>query len=323
MNYENEKYLTTPDKLRETIEKYGVGIIPDVLNEAEIKDMQNGAWSYFEHITQNFEIPIVRDNEESWKGFYSLYPKHSMLHQHFKIGHAQYIWNIRQNEKVIDTFSQFWGIDNNELFTSFDGASFHLPPEKTKRGWFRKLWLHCDQSFKRNEFECIQSWVTAYDIDDGDGTLVFLEGSNNYHKEFAEKHEINCKGEWYKLGSDDEYDFYTKEKQCEKTYIKCKAGSMVFWDSRTIHCGVEPHKGREIPKIRNVVYLCMTPKTMSSDKINLKRIKAFNELRMTTHCPHKCLLFPKNPRTYGGPIPEVSSIDPPELTLLGKSLVGI
>tara|TARA_B100000780_G_scaffold276484_2_gene245157 strand:+ start:27978 stop:28949 length:972 start_codon:yes stop_codon:yes gene_type:complete len=323
MNYENEKYLTTPENLKDTIDLYGVGIIPNVLNESEIKDMQNGAWDYFEHITQVFETPISRNNEDSWKGFFSLYPKHSMLHQHFKIGHSQYIWDIRQNEKVVNIFSKFWNVDNNELFTSFDGASFHLPPETTNRGWFRNPWYHCDQSFKRNDFECIQSWITAYDIDDGDGTLSFYEGSNKYHKDFYDNHDTVFKGEWYKLADDNEREFYTIEKQCEIKNIKCKAGSMVFWDSRTIHCGIEPQKGRDVPKIRNVVYLCMTPKSFSTAKTNIKRIKAFNNLRMTSHTPHRCLLFPKKPRTYGGPIPEVASIDKPTLTLIGQSLVGI
>ena len=51
--YENEKCLTTYERLKETIEKYGVAIIPDVLNEEEIKDMRDGMWDYLEYVTQN------------------------------------------------------------------------------------------------------------------------------------------------------------------------------------------------------------------------------------------------------------------------------
>ena len=40
-----------------------------------------------------------------------------------EIGHAQYVWDIRQNEKVVDVFSKIW-ITN--LLTSFDGISFHF-----------------------------------------------------------------------------------------------------------------------------------------------------------------------------------------------------
>ena len=33
-------------------------------------------------------------------------------------------------------------------------------------------------------------------------------------------------------------------------------------------------------------------------------------------------LFPKFPRTYGGPLPDMVDIKPPVLTELGKKLVG-
>ena len=41
MAYEYEKYVTTPEKLKETIDTYGVGIIPDVLNKEELLGMRN------------------------------------------------------------------------------------------------------------------------------------------------------------------------------------------------------------------------------------------------------------------------------------------
>ena len=43
---------------------------------------------------------------------------------------------------------------------------------------------------------------------------------------------------------------------------------------------------------------------------------------MTSHWPAKVKLFPKNPRTYGNPLPEITSIVKPELTELGKKLAG-
>ena len=97
---------------------------------------------------------------------------------------------------------------------------------------------------------------------------------------------------------------------------------MVLWDSRTIHCGTEPIKGRNKRKFRNVVYVCMIPRSLSNEKDLKKKRKAFNELRMTTHWPHKPKLFPINPRTYGGPLPNIVNIPEPKLTKLGKRLAG-
>ena len=53
-----------------------------------------------------------------------------------------------------------------------------------------------------------------------------------------------------------------------------------------------------------------------------KKKKAFEEMRMTTHWPHKPKLFPKMPRTYGNVIPPVEDISPPVLTELGRKLAG-
>jgi hypothetical protein len=53
-----------------------------------------------------------------------------------------------------------------------------------------------------------------------------------------------------------------------------------------------------------------------------KRIKAFEELRTTTHWPHKCKLFSKNPRTYGSTLPPIKEIKEPKLDLIGYKLIG-
>ena len=53
-----------------------------------------------------------------------------------------------------------------------------------------------------------------------------------------------------------------------------------------------------------------------------KRRKAFGELRMTSHWPCNVKLFSKNPRTYGGVLPEITVIEAPTLNQLGKRLVG-
>lgn len=320
MSYEHDKYVTTPENLKGTIEKYGVGIIPNVLGEEEIESMKNGMWDYLEHTTQKFEKPISRENDKTWIEYLKLYPKHSMLLQQYGVGHSQFVWDVRQNPKVVDIFSKFWEVPPEDLLTSFDGASFHFPPENSNRGWYRQTWYHTDQSYFRPNFECVQSWVTAYDVEEGDATLAFMESSNTYHKEFQEHHQLTDKSDWYKHNRL-EQSFY-EEKGCEEKRIQCKAGSMVFWDSRTIHCGTEPLRSRKEKNLRNVVYICMTPRSLATEANLKKKRKALNDLRMTTHWPHKPKLFPKNPRTYGGPLPDVTDVPKPHLTDLGKNISG-
>jgi ectoine hydroxylase-related dioxygenase (phytanoyl-CoA dioxygenase family) len=336
------RYTTTPDKVHATLDKYGVAVIPNILNEDELKSIRTGMWDILEHITSEHPTPIKRDETKTWRTFYDLMPMHSMLIQHHSIGHTQPIWDIRQNQKVVDVFAHLHETKQDQLLVSFDGCSIHLPPEITGKGWYRKSWYHTDQSYLRNDFECAQGFITAYDVNDKDATLTVLEGSHKYHKEFSEYKKFKqlldrhkkkkdltedeqkllkqAKKDWYKLDVDEE-KFYLS-KGCKRTAVECKAGSIVLWDSRTIHCGKEAEKERKEPNTRFVVYVCMMNKKLCKPADLKKRIKAFEELRMTTHWPCKPKLFGKTPQTYGKEFIKPKMIKKPKLTSLGKSLVG-
>ena len=325
MAYTGEKYFCTKETLKNTLQTYGVAIIPSVLNWEESVRMVSGQWDFFEHITQTWETPIDRQNKDSWKGIYKLYPMHSMLIQHWNVGQSQVTWDLRQNEKIVDIFANFWECQKEELLVSFDGFSFNMPPEVTGRGWNKeKTWYHTDQSYLRPEFECMQSWVTGLDVEEGDATLAIYEGSHIYHQEFADTFKIKekkgTKGDWYKLSREEE-DFYTN-KGCEKIKIMAPKGSLVCWDSRTIHCGVEANQGRTREKLRSVVYLCYKPRSLSTEVNLKKKRKAFEDMRSMNHWPEKGKLFGKKPNTYGKEIPEITPIEKPELTELGKKLAG-
>jgi hypothetical protein len=338
--YEYEKYVCTSSTLWETLQRYGVAIIPSVLSSNECKAMVDGMWNTLEHITQDFDVetthgPIDRNNENTWRSFYELFPQHSMLVQHHGVGHAQHIWDIRQNPKILKIWTDFWELDSpEELLVSFDALSYHFPPEKTGKGWYAPKndfggWLHSDQSFTRNDFECVQSWVTGLDVNNCDASLVVLEGSHKYHGLFAKKFNMTDTSDWGKLNESAHYDFFIKggkkgnaPRECPRRVIKCPKGSMVFWDSRTIHAGQEPVKTRKIPNFRSVVYLCYAPRYMATETALKKKTKYFEEQRMTSHWPHKIKVFAKKPYTRGAPMPEMVPLPKPILKPIGRYLAG-
>lgn len=302
MEYEFEKYLCDAENIKDTILKYGVAICP-ILNDEECDNMINNKWDILEHLTSNFETPIDRNKKETYKEITGLYPNHKMLIQHWKIGHSKLVWEVRQNKKVINTFAKIWNTE--DLIVSFDGASIYIL-DKPKRE--NNTWFHVDQSYTRNDFECIQSWINAYDTNEGDATLVILENSNQYHKDFQEHFNITDKKDWFKLENKEQYDFYIN-KGCRNIAIKCPRGYGVFWDSRTLHYGnpVQKIASNEF-NYRCVVYVCMVPRNFANKKSLEKRQKIFNELRMTSHWPNKPTLFSKFPRTYGKPLKEIKDI---------------
>ncbi len=321
VSYEYDKYITTSQDLKATLDKFGVAIIPSVLDEKECSVMIDGMWNFFEHISKTWTIPLDRSKPETWKEFFKLMPSHAMLVQHYGIGHCQASWDIRQNEKIIDIFAQFWKCNRDQLLVSFDAASFAHPPETTGRGWNRgNTWYHTDQSYTVSGFKSVQSWVTAQDVEDGDATLSIMEGSHLYHQECAKKFNITNKSDWYKLSRKEE-EFYF-EHGCSYKNIKCPKGSIVFWDSRTIHCGIEATKGRLNPKSRSVIYLCYMPRSSATDKDLKKKRTAFETMRTTSHYANKAKMFGKLPQHYGKGIPEITPISHPILSSLGKKLAG-
>lgn len=287
----------TRETLKETLARDGVAVIPGVLDETECDAMVNGMWDYLEHITQKWDMPIDRANQATWREFYKLSPKHGMLIQHFGVGHAQTSWNVRQNPKILEIFEEFWGCPKEDLLTSFDGLSFSFPPEVTKRGWHTKTWYHTDQTFTKPDFQCVQSYVSGLDIEEGDATLSVYEGSHVFHAEFAETFGITAKDNWHML-TEEQNAFYTE--RCKIVNVVSPKGSLVLWDSRTIHCGMGPRKGRANPKFRAITYLCYMERRLASTADLKKKRTAFEEKRTTSHYPCKIKLFAKDPMTYGG-----------------------
>jgi ectoine hydroxylase-related dioxygenase (phytanoyl-CoA dioxygenase family) len=298
-----------------SLETDGVQVIRDVLNMSELLYLRKTMWEYLSHLTSQLDTPIVQDDPKTYKSFFDLYPNHGMLLQHWEVGHNPMSWFVRQHKNVIAAFQDIW--KSKDLLVSFDGLSISLPCEDTKRGWYRnRTWFHTDQSYVRHKFECVQGFVNLYDVQEYDATLRVLRGSHIYHKEFRDTFSITNKADWYKL-SPEQQIFYSY-RGCEDICIKAPAGSLVLWDSRTIHQGMQPQKERKDKNVRCALYVCMTPKSWATGTQLIKKRKAFLERRNTTHYPHKVILFPKTPRTYGGSLPAVQSYPLVETDLMRK-----
>ena len=115
---------------------------------------------------------------------------------------------------------------------------------------------------------------------------------------------------------------WLQDKGLKAYCAKVSAGSLVMWDSRTVHQGIESRRDRENPNIRCVVYVCYQPRSLADeDDLALKQ-KAFKDRRMTTHWPAKVKLFDELPRMHGRAIPPVRTQPMPVLSELGEKLAG-
>jgi hypothetical protein len=285
--------------------------------------MNDGMWETLQTLTNQWDVPIEHNNHDSWKQLSKLYPKNSMLFQHWSIGHAQYVWDVRQNPKVVDVFKHIW-YDDDSFAVSFDGVSYHFPPETTGMGWYKQTKYYKDHPQFNAKYDwtwdisCIPGYINGYDTNVGDATLSFLEGSHKYHSKFASEFNLKNRNHWYEL-TNENLSYYLAQGCVEKR-IRCPRGSLVLWDSRIVHCDSEPLQGRAQPNFKNVVYLCYLPRYKCSSSDIKKKVLAWVNKRMTTYWPCNVRLYPKLPQTHGGPIPTITELPKPNLTELGRTL---
>lgn len=321
--YMYDKYVCDNTTLMTTLEKYGVAIIPNLLDNNEIKSLNDGIWNYLEYASSNLDVSIKRNKPNTWKTYFEYFAEKGMLLQKYGIGHAEHLWKLRENPKIIKVFETIY--NTYDLSVSFDGCSFGIPYETTKIKPSNEKWFHTDQSYDRNDFEAIQSWLTGYSVDEGDATLGFLENSHKFHenckKEFSlEENDEFYYEDYYQL-SNEQLKWYIEEKKCQEYYIKCPVGSMVLWDSRTIHFGASALEKRNKPNFRNVAYICMQPKYLISKDTQKQRKRAFDEIKTTSHWVTKCAIFRDYPIDFRHIKNKILKPKIPILTDLGRKLI--
>jgi hypothetical protein len=313
-------------QIRDRLEQEGLMIIPGVLDQTECDAMFNGMWDFFEHITQGWDIPISRLDATTWDQFDVLRPTNSMMYQTWNISHAQHMWDIRSKKSIVNIWAKFYNVEPTDLLTSFDGASWLVPHELIPRYKHQEydLWFHLDQTAYKTELDGIQGLVTGLDVNPGDATFVYYEGSHKLIGELTEKFGIKTPSDWYPL-DEKENDFFL-EKCGSPKHLTCQAGSLVIWDSRLVHCNTGPTLNRSKPNYRCVQYLSYMPKSMADQETINKRIEGFENLRTSNHYASRATFFPTLPYEYrskGYRIDElITLIKRPVLTDLGLSLVG-
>ena len=347
-----EFWCRTPAEAKDMLREQGVAVLLGVLDADGVKMMQDGMWDTLGWLTRNAPQPIVRGEPKTYGTARDYAPTHGFLFQCWRgLAHRQYIWDVRAAAARV--FAKIWGCGEWDLLSSMDAVSMgvvHLAEPKTT-GWERgNVWLHSDQAPSRTDFECVQSWVTGEDVEPGYATLRVLSGSHKLLGKFAAENGVTETKDWYKLNAE-ERAWYAAQG-CEDLHVLAPAGSIVLWDSRTIHSGANPLKEALRPKPRNVVYVCMQPRfvtvrgmdrgiekrrltksELKALETTLKKRRAImdptNEqrfLRMTTHWPRAVKLFGEFPRSYG-PKPDswakVPTGEMPKLSPLQRRLAGL
>lgn len=291
----------------EHLKKHGYVVLNNVIPSERLEVYRSQFWDWME----SFGTGINRNDSTTWTNANWPHSMHGLL-QHFGIGHAQWVWTLRTEPKILKIFARIWDVPVEELLCSFDGANLTRPTKRSQHGW-----EHLDQGSSDSEFKCVQGCMVLQTCDGG---LKFYKNSNRKHAKFFKKFNITTKGNWHKL-NEEEKAWYTA--RCETTEIPNIAGNLVLWDSRTVHWGYAP---TNVPRM--CAYVSYLPRSRATPKQLERKLEVFKLRRMTSHWAVPCKLFSETFQHYGHPellekFPKRPTIKDEEMTSEMWRLVGV
>jgi hypothetical protein len=188
---------------------------------------------------------------------------------------------------VKNVYARIW--NTQQLLVSFDGCGIfrdwrYNPAWKTNGGW-----NHVDQHpIEKPNRCCIQGFVSLTDQNQTTGGLIVYPNTPSRFTELSDM--VKKSGDYVKVP--DTHPIMNQGKTLGKL-VHCRAGDMVLWDSRTVHCNSpataieERDKDEPADLIRIVAYVSMSPTTFVNgqtlDEFREKRKQMVENNCTTTH----------------------------------------
>lgn len=270
------------------LEEKGYAVIPDLYSSEECREIGTTMWQHLNEISDGRLTP-EKDYKHA-RATELLPHKHGIV-ESFRFGHLRTIREIRRDKRVIAVFALLYGTD--QLTASMDRVNFKFPGRVYKSV---ETWPHVDQHATKVDRLSIQSYITFLDCGTDSPGIRFYEGSHKIFGEFFAAKRGDKTGDWNRLTEEERV---TLPKRCPLVKPAYSAGSMVLWDSRTVH---DPDDGTDFRAGRFVVYLCYNRlwEKKNDTKFWEKKKAAFIDCRATSHAPIPQKMFPKCPRLYAG-----------------------
>lgn len=234
------------------LDDHGYVVIANALDAEQVSIAQDHFWNFVE-LTSGGEVQ--RSNPQTWNQ--KAWPGNSEngLFETDGVGQSVFLWYVRSRPKVVRAFQHVWSLaDPADLLMSFDGCCAFLPTsvdasQRTLGGWY-----HTDQNggtTGSNRF-CVQGFVALTDQDSKTGGLSVLPGSHHRHAELFKSWSdgrVQAMRDFCILARNEPMlGGGEAEGTIRPRLVHAKAGDLVLWDSRCVHCNVPAwHSLDEMP----------------------------------------------------------------------------
>ena len=275
---EVERFAPDDPKLKDYLDTHGFVVIKSVMDSTHIVTAKEKLWNFLEETAG-----IMREDKSTWTA--DRFENVGMAQNGIicnGIGQTDYMWYVRCLPKVKQAFSTVH--DTDDLLCSMDGGNIFFPWHreeswnhlKTETGWY-----HVDQGIKLRGRQCVQGLVSLTDASAGTGGLCLIPGSTKFHDELVEQTGIETN--FVEVPP----SFHALNQK--QILPMCKAGDMILWDSRTIHCSTPAletpsHSPDEL--LRIAAYVCMTPRRLAGNDVLQNRMQAYMRDMTLHHWPH-------------------------------------
>lgn len=269
--------LDDPDWL-EHLRREGYCVVSGVASPYDVERAKSLLWEDFTACTG-----AVRGEPDTWQCWRS--PESGLLAH---LSQSAGAWAVRGLPGVRAAFERAWA--TSDLIVSMD-AVIAWRPWRLNESWRpRTEGLHLDQNpFSKPGLDCIQGMMPLIDVTAATGGLEVIPRSHNDEAKAAYRERypyMERRGDWCILDS-------TDPMQSQGLLLEARAGSLILWDSRTVHGGVvgtgEAPKGDtgEVDLARLTVTVAMTPRMLASEDVLKLRVQGFKARESFNHCPHE------------------------------------
>ena len=266
----------------------GYAVIPSLFTEKECLAFKEMVWDFLEG------IGLERDMDYAKMKATQLPPHAHGIMTNYRMNHAKPFRELRVHPKILAVHSMLNG--SSCLTSSLDRVNCKFPG-RTYRS--KDRWPHVDQNARNLGLRYVQSYITFNACNEESPQNRFYEGSHLIFEEYFKDRRTSKTGDaWLRLSLEDRLSV-EEEYKCPLVKPNCPAGSMVLWDSRTIH---DPDEGTNFEDGRLVAYHCYTKCFPGmGETFKTKKKNAFSTCRSTPHAPYPQTLFPSSVRTYDKP----------------------
>ena len=273
---------------RAFFDEHGYLVVPGLIPAAQVDAVVDAIWEF---------LDFDRHDPSGW------YQKPHRHNGMVEMYHHQALWDVRQNPRVHELFSELFG--REDLWVFLDRANFKPPPNPAHPEYDHPGMVHWDLDVRQQPLPYqIQGVLYLVDTRAGEGGFQCVPGVHRWVSEWAQ-------------GRTDEDIRHQQlherfpDEMTPVVEVEAQAGDFIIWNSALPHGN---HRNGS-PKPRLAQYVRCFPAEPDNHELCAARIQSW---RQRAHPSFQ------NPRAFpGDPRRREAESPPAELSPLGRRLLGI